>query len=674
MSDGFKNHIEILGLEVSVDPESRKLAGAATGAMGGDFAQRLDAYLAKLNKGKVLAERRGGNVYSLYQPPVPSAAAARVIAHRIKRFTMGHVIPSTATMSATYACQCKCQHCSAVHYMARGKGKDGLKELTTEEFCRVIDETIELGAVNIALSGGEPLLRKDIMTLINHVPTEKANVMLFTNGILLTEERVKELAASNLFSIMISLDSSKPEEHNEYRQYPGLFEKAIAGAKRALEGGLLVGFSTYATKEALDSGELEARIKLAKDVGVQELTIFDPVPTGMFLDRDDIILSDEDKQRIIDLGNEWSSKPGPFKVTPQAHVNSPRGAGCFAGYHQFYMTAHGEVCPCDFTPLSFGNVRKDSVRAIWRRILEHPAYCNRSGHCRMQDDEFRKRYIKTIPKGATTPFYIGEREKVGVLAGFGEFPVLFAKEVVKKGFEPVIIAIEDENNSALEKVVSHLHSAGVGELEKVVNIFKKQGVSNIVMVGKYHKDKIFTDLKLDDRMKKLLQSIKIKDDANLLKAIGEELEREGLKVREPNEYLESLLVPEGVLTKREPSDLEMADVRYGFEMAKEISNLGIGQTVVAKNGTILAVEAIEGTDRAIIRASSLSNGGNVVVKVSAPDHDMRYDTPVIGSDTVNTLFSCGAKVLAVEAGKTIILDRVKVIQRADDREISIIAL
>ena len=174
MSDAKVNqHIEILGLEVKVDPETRKLSGSATGAMGRDFAQRLDAYLAKLNKGKVLAQRDGGNVYSLYQPPVPSAAAARVIAHRIKRFTMGHVIPSTATMSATYACQCKCQHCSAVHYMARGKGKDGLKELTTEEFCRVIDETIELGAVNIALSGGEPLLRKDIMTLINHVPKEK---------------------------------------------------------------------------------------------------------------------------------------------------------------------------------------------------------------------------------------------------------------------------------------------------------------------------------------------------------------------------------------------------------------------------------------------------------------------------------------------------------------------
>jgi len=298
-------HFEILGLEVEVDPETRKLAGTTTGAMGPEFAQRLDAYLGKLNKGKVLAQRRGGNVYSLYQPAVPSAAAARVIAHRIKRFTMGHVIPSTATMSATYACQCKCQHCSAVHYMARGKGKDGLRELTTEEFCRVIDETIELGAVNIALSGGEPLLRKDIMQLIEHVDPDRANVMLFTNGILLTEERVKELAASNLFAIMISLDSSKPEEHDEFRRYEGLFDLAINGAKRALEAGLLVGFSTYATKESLDDGELEARIKLAKDVGVHELTIFDPVPTGMFLKRDDIILSDNDKERIIALADEW---------------------------------------------------------------------------------------------------------------------------------------------------------------------------------------------------------------------------------------------------------------------------------------------------------------------------------------------------------------------------------
>jgi hypothetical protein len=374
------------------------------------------------------------------------------------------------------------------------------------------------------------------------------------------------------------------------------------------------------------------------------------------------------------MAESWSAKPGHFKVTPQALVNSPEGAGCFAGYHQFYMTAHGDVCPCDFTPLTFGNVREDSLQAIWARMTSHPAYCHREGRCRMQNREFRKRYITTIPKDAPTPYRMGERPKIGVLAGFGEFPVLFTKEIVRAGYDVMVVAIEDEAGSGLVKTVPKLHRAGVGDLDKVINLFRAAGVRDIVMVGKVHKDKLFAKVPMDARMKRVVGSLKVKDDASILKAIGEEVEREGLKVREPTEYLQSLLVTPGVLTRREPTEAEMADVTYGYRIAKDIAALGIGQAVVVKGGTILAVEAIEGTDRAIIRASSLSNGGAVVVKVAAPNHDMRFDTPVIGADTINTLFASGAKVLAVEAGRTIILNRDSVVEKANDRGISIVAM
>ncbi len=665
-------YYEILGIDVKLDEETSKLGGSASGYAAPMIEPLFKGYLDMLNaKGKVIARRRGGNVYSLYQPPQPSPAGVRVMLHRFQRTVLGKVIPSTATMSVTYACQCRCRHCSAVHFMRDGK-KQGKRELTTEEFKRAMDQAVELGCVNIALSGGEPLLRKDILELINHVDPDKANVMLFTNGILLNDEMVKKLAESNLFSLMISIDSSKPEEHDYYRRYEGLFEIAMEGARRALDAGLLVGFSTYITREALEAGELQKRIELAHEIGVHELTIFDPVPTGMFLDREDMILTKEEKDRIIAICEEYEKRYFLPKLSPQALINGPRGAGCFAGYHQFYMTAHGDICPCDFTPLTFGNVLEEPLDTIWKRMTSHPAYCKRERRCRMQNPEFRKRYIHTIPKDAPKPYRL-DLSKIGVLAGFGDFPMIFVREVQKLGYQVHLVAIEEEISCGIGKYVKRFGSVGVGELQRMIDMFKNEGISDVVMIGKVHKNKLYDDnIKVDERMRRLLESLPSKDDATLLHAIGHEMEKEGLRIREPHAYLSRLLVEEGVLTERQPSAKEWADVRYGFGVAKQIAALGIGQTVVVKDGAVLAVEAIEGTDKTITRAAALTNGGAVVVKVTAPEHDMRYDTPVIGPDTVNAMFMAGAKVLAVEAGRTIVLDKESVVEKANDRDITIV--
>jgi hypothetical protein len=582
------------------------------------------------------------------------------------------LIPSLATLAITWDCPCSCERCGLFHFREKNdklrQKSDRVRreELSTEDLCRVIDETVSLGVTNIALSGGEPLLRQDLVTLINHVPSEKANVLLFTNGALLTDKKVKELAATDLYGIVISIDSSKPEVHDSGRKLKGLFDKAVEGASRALKAGIPTGFSTTVTEADIMSGELEKRISFAKDLAVTELIIYDTVPEKA--------ASASAIAELKRLQEVFFALPGNFKVTIPSLMTNGEGSGCFGGSHRFHMTPDGDICPCEYVPLSFGNVKKDSISAIWEAMISLPAYCNHPTSCLMKGGNFRDRYINTIPGDATMPRFIGQPEKVGVIAGFGEFPIIFTKAVQRAGYEPVVVAIEGESSLELKEVVPNFLTVGVGELEKVLGFFRSQDVSNIVMIGKVHKEKLFSKVEIDDSLKKVIDSVDIKDDSNLLKAIGMAFQKAGLYITDPSKYLSTLLVPKGILTEKEPTELQMADVRYGFSMAKEIARLGIGQTVVVREGTVLAVEAIEGTDKTILRAASLSGGKSVVVKVAAPNHDMRYDIPAVGSDTIDTLHASGASVLAVEAGKTIILDREKVVQQANDMGIVIIAI
>jgi DUF1009 family protein len=342
---------------------------------------------------------------------------------------------------------------------------------------------------------------------------------------------------------------------------------------------------------------------------------------------------------------------------------------------QLHVTSQGDVCPCDYTPLAFGNVKDRSLAEIWDEMSSHPAYGKPPELYRMQDVGFRRRYIDGLPDDAALPYYVGGKQKIGVIAGWGEFPLFFAREVKKFGYDVYAIGLEEEVSGRLGDFADRVWTASVGELGKVIDILKQNGLREIVMVGKVHKaSSMFGQIQLDDRMRRLLASLTVKDDGTLLKAIAGEMETEGIHIMEPNHFISSLLIRKGCLTRRQPSEQEMADVHYGYEMAKKIASMGIGQTIAVKEGAVLAVEAIEGTDKAITRASTLANGNIVVVKVAAPDHDMRFDAPVIGEDTIQTLFTTDTRVLAVEADRTIILDREAVIKKADDRNISIVAL
>lgn len=265
-------------------------------------------------------------------------------------------------------------------------------------------------------------------------------------------------------------------------------------------------------------------------------------------------------------------------------------------------------------------------------------------------------------------------KKLGLIAGNGKFPLILAAEAKRQGYAVVTVAHRGETDEAIEKIASGITWVYVGQLGKIIAAFHGAGVTEAVMAGGIRKVKLLRNFRPDLRGARFLAKIKSREDDTLLRGIADELATEGIQILDSTHYLSHILPPEGVLTKRAPSHKEWADVRLGFRTAKEIGRLGIGQAVVVKNRVVVAVEAVEGTDAAIQRAGSLARSGCVVIKVSKPQQDLRFDVPAVGVDTVENMHKVGGTVLAVEAGKTLLLEKESLLSRADAYGISVVGV
>ena len=279
-----------------------------------------------------------------------------------------------------------------------------------------------------------------------------------------------------------------------------------------------------------------------------------------------------------------------------------------------------------------------------------------------------------IPPAALAP--------VGLIAGWGRFPVYFARKAQEAGIPVVCVGIRGmASREDLEPYCSKFYWTGIGTLDKPIRSFRREGVTRWTMAGKFHKTFLFSPY-LFFRVIPDLRTIRFwwghnrrdnKDDTILL-GIIDEFARDGLICTSALDLCPELLVKEGTLTKRSVSASELADIDFGWTLAREMGRLDVGQSVMVKNRMVLAVEAIEGTDQAILRAGLLCrSGGFVVVKVAKPDQDMRFDVPTIGRTTIETIHKAGGRVLAVEAGKTICLDELETMALADRLGITVIA-
>lgn len=264
-------------------------------------------------------------------------------------------------------------------------------------------------------------------------------------------------------------------------------------------------------------------------------------------------------------------------------------------------------------------------------------------------------------------------KKLGLIAGAGDLPLAVAAEARAAGRTVFAVGLESITDPALEASVDEIRWINIGKLGTLIDALHKAGITEAVFAGKVHKSVIYKGKVVPDvRLVKLFFSLKNKSDDSIMLGITHELEREGILLLNTTDFTTKLMAPEGVMTKRKPSKDDYKDIAFGWRIAKEIGRLDIGQTVVIKNQAVVAIEAIEGTDEAIKRGGKLAVDGAVVVKISKPQQDMRFDVPVVGTETLRSMASVKAKVLVIEAGRSILLNRNEFVQEANRAGIAVI--
>ena len=262
---------------------------------------------------------------------------------------------------------------------------------------------------------------------------------------------------------------------------------------------------------------------------------------------------------------------------------------------------------------------------------------------------------------------------LGIIAGNGVYPRLLADSARKTGVRKIVAAaFTDETDPALAQRVDQIECMRVGQLSRLLKFFRDQNIHHAIMAGQIAPKNLF-DLRPDWKALLLLGRLKQRTAESIFAAIADELAKVDVNLLPATTFLEDLLAPAGLIAGSKLSDREEEDVDFGWKVAKEIASLGIGQTVIVKNGTVLAVEAFEGTNDAIKRGGALARKGAVMVKVAKPNQDMRFDVPVIGVETIRIAAEARLRVIAVEAGRTLLLERDAVIDFANHSNISIVA-
>jgi UDP-2,3-diacylglucosamine hydrolase len=260
---------------------------------------------------------------------------------------------------------------------------------------------------------------------------------------------------------------------------------------------------------------------------------------------------------------------------------------------------------------------------------------------------------------------------LGLIAGNGKFPLYLAQEAKRRGDTLITVALKEEADPSIEALADKIAWLSIGQLGKTIDFLKAHSVQEAVMAGQVKHTQLFRNILPDWRAAKLLTKAVNKKAASLLSSVISEFESEGIRFLPSTTYLENWLSQAGIMTQRRLTREEEADITFGLPLASEMAQLDIGQTIIVKDKSVVAVEAMEGTDACIKRAGEIAGPGCVVIKVARPRQDLRFDIPVIGSRTLESLKQAGVKVLAVESGKTLLLDKETLIKEADAAQLTL---
>ena len=263
---------------------------------------------------------------------------------------------------------------------------------------------------------------------------------------------------------------------------------------------------------------------------------------------------------------------------------------------------------------------------------------------------------------------------IGLIAGNGKFPILFAREARRQNKKVIAAAIQGDTSFLLKFFTDEMAWFKVGELKNLFSYLKDRGVTQVIMAGQVNPNNLFDkNVTLDGEFADLMRALEDRKADTIFRAVADKLKGEGLELLDSTFLLKDYLAPKGTLTRRGPTISELDDISFGQTIAKAMGGLDVGQTVVIKEKAIVAIEAMEGTDQCILRGGKIAQGGAVIVKMSKPAQDTRFDIPVIGPRTLKNMMRVHAKCLAVEAGKTLIIDRDACIKLANQAELCIIA-
>ncbi|HEX6125831.1 MAG TPA: UDP-2,3-diacylglucosamine diphosphatase LpxI [Pyrinomonadaceae bacterium] len=262
--------------------------------------------------------------------------------------------------------------------------------------------------------------------------------------------------------------------------------------------------------------------------------------------------------------------------------------------------------------------------------------------------------------------------KYGLIAGNGQFPFLVVDGARRKGASLSVVAIREETDKRIDEVADGVLWVGIGQLGKMISHFKSNGVTKAIMAGQVKHVQIFSGAIPDVRMLKMLWNLPKRNTDALIGGVADELAKEGIELIDSTYFVQDHLARTGVMTKRAPTEIERCNIEYGLHLAGEIARLDLGQTIVVRATACVAIEAMEGTDATIRRAGELANGKLTVVKVAKPDQDMRFDVPVVGVPTIETMIAAGATCLSITAGKTLMFDRDEMLTLANKNGITVV--
>ncbi|OHD05356.1 MAG: hypothetical protein A2086_10280 [Spirochaetes bacterium GWD1_27_9] len=323
------------------------------------------------NSHKIVGWFNGYPSMSLYTPPFFSKPSVNSLITREMSLYQWRKLPELMSIAITPNCNCDCMYCSFTSM------KKEENPLSTQEIKKVIKDAQALGVSTVSLVGGEPLMNNDIFEIIQSVDKEFSQVIMFTNGYYL-KEKAKDLRKAGLTTAIVSIDSYNPTKHNQIKGKEELFEKAILGIKEAKKQGLLVGMSSVVHKPDFENGNLIKLFDLAKDLKINELIVFDAMPTGNYSNRTDLLWNKSDIDKLINLCEEYSKKKNYPNIYPYAYMKSEKSIGCAGGTFYFYVSPYGDVCPCDFNSFSVGNIKKESLNKLWNKFNTTNGFCGSS--------------------------------------------------------------------------------------------------------------------------------------------------------------------------------------------------------------------------------------------------------------------------------------------------------